>query len=136
MKLFFIAMMFFGALAQFPIARSPSQQQMLLVPAYFYPGPLWTTIKNTYANDTGVFVANPNSGPGTTVNTDYRTYMASMRASGVKVIGYVSTSYGHRSIALVKADIDAYRSMYTVDSFFLDEITSGVDKLPYRNTPP
>ena len=132
MKLFLIAVMCFGALAQ-SLSQNPRpfQRQQLLIPAYFYPGSLWTTIKNTYAKDTGVFIANPNSGPGTKVDATYKTSMASMRASGVKVIGYVHTSYGQRSIDLVKADIDKYRSMYGVDGFFIDETAAGIDKIAY-----
>src|SRR5437867_2765854 len=69
----------------------------ILVPAYFYPGSLWTNMNWAAARVPLVAIMNPNSGPDTTQNPDYVAAVSSLRASGAKVIGYVSTSYTARS---------------------------------------
>ena len=64
----------------------------LAVPAYFYPGQYWTQLGDA-APTVGLAVANPNSGPGSALNTDYATAISNARHAGVKVIGYVDTGY-------------------------------------------
>ena len=96
----------------------------IIVPAYFYPGSLWTSLNRASGRVSLVAIMNPNSGPDTTQNPDYVAAVNSLRASGGKVIGYVSTSYTTRSTNAAKTDIDRYFSFYAVDGIFLDELTN------------
>ena len=99
----------------------------ILVPAYFYPGSLWSSLDWAAGRVPLVAIMNPNSGPDTAQNPDYVAAVNSLRASGGRVIGYVSTSYTARGSAAVKADIDRYFSFYRVDGIFLDEFTEDAD---------
>ena len=47
----------------------------------------------------GLAVMNPNSGPGTAADPNYANAVRSAQASGVRVAGYVYTSYGSRSLS-------------------------------------
>ena len=93
------------------------------VPAYFYPGDLWAQASLPGG---GILVMNPASGPGTEVNADYVAAVGAARAAGMKVLGYVHTSYGARQASLVEADIDAYAAWYSIDGVFFDEVP-GLD---------
>jgi hypothetical protein len=53
-----------------------------------------------------VLIINPASGPGAAVDANYAAVAASLRASGVTVLGYVHTAYAQRASSLVTADID------------------------------
>lgn len=90
----------------------------LAVPAYFYPGPLWSRMGQARP---AVVVANPASGPGAAADPAYAGVISAARAHGTQVIGYVSTAYGNRPLAAVQADIDAWYAFYDVDGVFLDE---------------
>ena len=99
----------------------------IVVPAYFYPGSLWTSMNWAAGRVPLVAILNPNSGPDTTQNPDYVSAVNSLRASGGKVIGYVSTSYTTRGTNAVKTDIDRYFNWYAMDGIFLDEFTNDSD---------
>src|SRR5262245_51659938 len=96
----------------------------IVVPAYFYPGSLWSSMNWAAGRVPLVAIMNPNSGPGTIKDPQYVAAVNSLRAAGGKVIGYVSTSYTARATNAVKTDIDSYFSFYTVDGIFLDEFTN------------
>ena len=99
----------------------------IVVPAYFYPGSLWSSMNGAAGQVPLVAIMNPNSGPDTAQNPDYVAAVNSLRASGGKVIGYVSTAYTTRTTNVVQADIDRYFSWYAVDGIFLDEFTNDAD---------
>ncbi|MSU57387.1 MAG: PEP-CTERM sorting domain-containing protein [Pedosphaera sp.] len=98
-----------------------------LVPAYFYPGSLWTSMNYAATRAPLIAILNPNSGPDTTQNPDYVAAVNSLRAAGGKVIGYVYTSYGARATNAVRTDIDRYYSFYAMDGIFLDEVTNDAN---------
>ncbi len=115
-------------------AKSPDAKavlcQKMFIPAYFYPGSLWTqAISGAPVVD--VMIMNPASGPGTSQNPDYVAAVNNARAAGIKVIGYVHTSYGARDINVVKGEVDLYKQWYGVDGIFLDEVSSSASYLPY-----
>ena len=58
--------------------------QDTLVPAYFYPGPLWDQMINVGA---GIVIANPNSGPGTSFDPTYGLYINKTRKVPIDVRG-------------------------------------------------
>jgi len=99
----------------------------IVVPAYFYAGPLWSSMNWAAGRVPLVAILNPNSGPGLTQDPQYVTAVNNLRAAGGKVIGYVSTSYTARDTNTVKTDINRYFSFYAVDGIFLDELTNDSD---------
>ena len=99
----------------------------IMVPSYFYPGSLWTNMNWAAGRVPLVAILNPASGPDTTQNPDYVAAVNGLRASGGRVIGYVSTSYATRATNAVKLDIDRYFSFYSIDGIFLDEFTNDTD---------
>src|SRR5262245_28411723 len=99
-------------------ATARADQVTALVPAYFYPtwwsGSPWDDLNKAAAKIPIEAIMNPASGPGADVNTDYVAAVGALQNAGGKVIGYVSTGFGARSAADVKADINAYLSWYNV----------------------
>ena len=87
------------------LATAPAwaQAQRMAVPAYFYPGPLWTQL-GAAAPTVGLAVINPNSGPGLTRNPDYAAVVREMQSHGVIVLGYVHIGYTKRDIKGVGAE--------------------------------
>jgi hypothetical protein len=105
-------------------ATSPAipAQVKAMVPLYMYPtylGSFWNVIEENPTNVEYV-IANVNSGPGSSANSDYTTHIGNMHAVGVKVLGYIDTDYGAISQASVEAQMSSWASFYTVDGFFLD----------------
>lgn len=104
----------------------------LLVPLYTYPDAGWDLVAAGAAFTPTVAIVNPNSGPGNGPDDVYNTYMAKLHDAGVEMVGYVHTSYGARSLAAVKADIDKYASEFPhISGIFLDESASNDGQLPY-----
>lgn len=80
-------------------------------------------------------IANVNSGPGTKVNTDFKTCISYLRSKKVKVIGYVhmKESYqndngnwiqtAYRNQSDITTDINNWFKFYTLEGIFLDEVT-------------
>ncbi len=56
--------------------------QKTLVPAYFYPGTYWDNMISTGA---GIIIANPNSGPGSSYDSNYNTYINKARNANIDV---------------------------------------------------
>jgi len=52
-------------------------------------------------------------------------------SGGVKILGYVFTSYGGRDLNVIKADIDYYDLCFDIDGIFFDEAASNADKCDY-----
>ena len=97
-----------------------------IVPLYTDPSSLtWTHLASAaraHPSVRVVAVVNPNNGPTPTADPAYTTGIASLRAAGVRVIGYVRTGYGTRATADVAADVDLYAAQYpTLDGIFFDE---------------
>jgi hypothetical protein len=105
----------------------------VVVPAYFYPGALWTQLNTAASQVPLTAIMNPGNGPGGASDANYVSAVNSLRAAGGKVIGYVYSSYGSRPLAQVTADIDRYASWYNVDGIFVDEManTGPAERLNY-----
>jgi Spherulation-specific family 4 len=98
---------------------------LALIPAYFAPEGSpdpWRTMCEAAPTGSTV-ILNPDNGP---VKRDAKVYAEPMRfceAHGQRVIGYVYTKYGKRSLATVEKAIAHYYSWYpTVEGIFLDEM--------------
>ncbi|MGB3294847.1 MAG: spherulation-specific family 4 protein [Phormidesmis sp.] len=110
----------------------------ILIPLYIYPSHydwqtyVWPNVAAAQAQVSVTAIINPNNGPdGGAPNQDYVEGMRTLTAANVQLLGYVSTRYGDRPLADVKADIDLYAAFYPVSGIFLDEAASGIDKLGY-----
>ena len=110
-------------------ASSDAGAARVASPSYFYPDCiynvecLWHQL-DASAPNLGLAIINPDSGPGVIQLLDYALQRLASRVAGVSLVGYVSTQYGTRSAAEVKADIDKYFFWYDVDGIFLDESPS------------
>ena len=125
--------MAFGVLAiPAPSAASAGPTQ-ILVPAYFYPTTSndWNRMDAAARQVSLTAILNPNSGPGTSADPNYVTATNKLLASGGSVVGYVSTSYGSRSLASVEADIATYIRLYKVSGFFVDEMSNSASEVAY-----
>ena len=106
--------------------------QRIVIPAYSYPSPTTLWDDGLAAADCVQFiVANPADGPGQFADGNYVDVLARVRASGIRVMGYVDTLYGERPASLVKDEIDAWESLYGVTDAFLDQTASGAGQVAY-----
>ena len=111
----------------------------IMVPAYFLPestpgGALvgdWASLASATQGGLRVTaILNPASGPGTDLSPVWANAAAAFRCDRCEsLLGFVSTHYGERPIATVKAEIDAYYRWYPVTGIFLDEMPSEADML-------
>ncbi|KAI9313338.1 Spherulation-specific family 4-domain-containing protein [Obelidium mucronatum] len=109
-----------------PTASNPHT----FIPAYFYPGEIWNRSLQQPSN-VEYMVMNPNSGPGDAPNPHYIQQIKEAQSAGIKILGYVHTSYGKRSPTLVRKEISLFMEWYKVDGIFLDEVPSSRLDLPY-----
>jgi len=104
----------------------------LLVPLYVYPGSAWDSVASGASKVGTIAIINPNSGPASAPDSSYNTYMTKLKNAGVEMIGYVYTSYGARSIADVKKDIDTYASKYPLlTGIFFDEVSDSASQVAF-----
>jgi hypothetical protein len=108
-------------------AHAASTALSVTVPSYFNSTgdtAKWNTLVSTAKKVSTTAILNPNDGPGTYQDANFTAIVTKLHASGAKVIGYISTQYGKRSLSAVAADINKYTAFYQVDGFFIDEMTS------------
>jgi hypothetical protein len=108
----------------------------MIVPLYSYPSsPAWTSLKAAKAANPTVpilAVVNPANGPNTAVDQNYAIGIQQLVAAGIKVIGYVHTSYGARAVASVNTDVDRWKALYPqVTGIFFDEMSNTTGKEQY-----
>lgn len=99
----------------------------VVVPAYFYPSPQgspWSELTAAADRVPVTAILNPASGPGSSRDTNYVAAVSQLRTAGGRVIGYVPTGFGSRSLADVFADINAYQDFYEIDGIFIDEMNN------------
>ena len=100
-----------------------------IVPLYSAPGSgTWSAVaaaKRAHPSVPILAVINPNNGPGTAAQSDYMAGISELTSAGVKVIGYVYTSYGARAASEVEADMGRWRNLYPgVSGIFFDEMVN------------
>ena len=98
--------MAFGVLAILAPPAASAGPSQILVPAYFYPTTSndWNRMGAAAQQVSLTAILNPNSGPGKSADPNYVTATNKLLAAGGSVVGYVSTSYGSRSLASVEAE--------------------------------
>lgn len=115
------------------VGRALAAPQSIAVPAYFYPSypdPLWTQMADA-APVVSFAVMNPANGAGIVPDSNYVSQVAALRAAGVKVLGYVYSSYAARDAELLRDDIDRYYAWYDVDGIFIDEAENHCESQSY-----
>ena len=118
-------------------AAEPEPRLRLLVPAYFYPAgeglKHWARLEAAAARVPVLAVVNPASGPGDKADANYtRLLDRAAKRPGLTLLGYVSTRYGKRPAAEVKADVVRWLRLYPqVRGIFFDEQASGAERAGY-----
>jgi hypothetical protein len=101
------------------------------VPLYVYPSTVRRNahfdrlieLKREYPTVPIWVIANPASGPGKRVDPNYTRAIDRLAGAGCVVLGYVTTSYGKRALAEVKAEVAAWRQFYPRHhGIFFDEM--------------
>ena len=113
-----------------PPAKPTAGEVHLLVPAYFGPAEGWAAMCSEMPAGSTAIV-NPESGPGSAKQSSYSSAITGCNSDGQKVIGYVYTEEGHRSISTVEAQIADYYSWYPVGGIFLDGMAEAPDTSYY-----
>lgn len=110
----------------------------VIVPAYIYPGalprPEWSLWAAYGGDPIKYLIANPGSpgGPGTGLDTNYKDAIPAIQDSGIKVLGYVDTSYGAVTYATATGQIHDWYSLYGIRDIFFDQTQSGAAGLAYH----
>ena len=104
-----------------------------MIPMYIYPtylGSFWNVIEANPSNVEYV-IANVQTGPGTSANSDYTTHIDNCRAVGIKVLGYVDTNYAGIAQSTVEAEMATWNGLYAVDGFFFDRVPNVIGSEAY-----
>jgi hypothetical protein len=101
-----------------------------IIPLYSYPtNSAWTAVisaKQAHPAVPVIAIVNPSNGPGGAQDPSYTTGINKLVAAGVKVIGYVHTSYGSRPASQAQAEMDQWHSWYPgVSGIFFDEMANS-----------
>ena len=107
---------------------SAATQLEILLPLYAYPNHyeaeayVWKRVVDVSADVPITAIINPNNGPDNAPpNGDYVKGLNDLRTAKVKLLGYVHTNYGTRSLEAIKTDIDWHAQYYNLNGIFLDE---------------
>ena len=113
-------------------AVTPFSGLRMALPAYFTPGSgYWAEIIVEPAS--GYVIMNSDNGPGVSYDPTYAAAIAATQATGLKVLGYVYSSYAARSSGVVEADIATFKTWYNVDGIFIDQCSGlTADKAYYQ----
>lgn len=111
--------------------RRALERTGVLVPLYLYPANVHTNaafnwlmdLKRRYETVPMWIILNPASGAGERTDANYTKAIDRLRGAGCLVLGYVSTGYGKRPEAQVKAEIDRWLTQYPgIQGLFFDEM--------------
>jgi Spherulation-specific family 4 len=100
----------------------------VLVPAYFYPGGRhradWDRLAEAARSVPMEVILNPASGPGTKRDPNYVAVLGPLRRAGARILAYVDSDYGRRPLSAVGDDLRAYRRLYEIDGYFIDQMSN------------
>ena len=114
----------------------------ILLPLYIYPQHwirwnAWEQVRElakAHPNIEILAIVNPDSGPGTSQNSDYVKALSMISCLlNIKVLGYTYTGYARRNMIEVKKDIDRYMEYYSpnIDGIFFDEMANNIGNENY-----
>ena len=105
------------------------------LPLYVYPSAgetNWASAINAGGSKVSFIIANVNSGPGTSPQSDWTAVINNAVANGIAIYGYVYSQYGARPGAAVDADVSAWFQYYpNITGIFVDETSSDLSQLSY-----
>lgn len=64
---------------------------------------------------------NPNSGPGSSQDPTFVSWINKLKSVGCIMIGYTFSKWGARPISNIESDAQKYKSWYNADGIFIDE---------------
>ncbi|HEX2805896.1 MAG TPA: spherulation-specific family 4 protein [Kineosporiaceae bacterium] len=105
----------------------------LAVPAYVHPlidPDVWERLA-TVARHLRFVIVNVDSGPGALLDPAYPPVIEQLRASRARLVGYVDTDYGRRSVEDVVADARLWVLRYGVRGVFFDQVAGDFEHLEY-----
>ena len=109
-----------------------SQRGVLIdAPLYSETAAGWSTVLlASPAIDTIVF--NPSSGPGDAPQPFYLSLVASAQATGLRVLGYVPTSWANGAVSVAEAEawVKEYYAWYRVDGIAFDQVSDTCSSGP------
>lgn len=107
----------------------------VIVPAYFYPAGRgrddWARLADSARSVPMRVILNPASGPGRHRDPRYIEVLAPIREAGARVLGYVDSDYARRPMAAVEEDLRAFRRLYPIDGFFIDQMANAPADVAY-----
>jgi len=113
-------------------------QTGVYIPLYMYAtSSYWTTVINAkLAHPSVPIIAciNPSSGVGSSIDNNFVNGINKLKAAGVIVLGYVSTSYATRSISSVETEMQTYKNWYNVDGIKFDQMSNSATTVSYYTT--
>jgi hypothetical protein len=104
-----------------------------IVPMYGEIAPMWRKLTAS-APRTTTAIANLGNGPGQRRDPASAALFARARAAGIRVVGYVYTSFGRRPLSQVRRDVRRWARWYPVDGVFVDNVTSNGGQFRYYRT--
>jgi spherulation-specific family 4 protein len=120
------------------IAHAAGGPVGVAIPLYTYPtDSSWTAViqaKHAYPNVPFIAVINPNSGPGSSQDSNYVQGIKNLQAAGIEVLGYVATGYAANSISSEESQVSKYHSWYSVNGIFFDEMSNSGTTASYYST--
>jgi len=99
----------------------------LIVPMYGWDAG-WSELIHAKKENPGtkiIAIINPASGVGGGRDSHWVNVVNELQDAGIRVVGYIATSYAGRSISDIQNDIDHYYEWYGVNGIFLDEVSTG-----------
>lgn len=78
-----------------------------------------------------IAIINPDDGVGTRKDSFIAAKVATLKASGAKIVGYIATGYGEVPLSKVRQQMDNYLRWYGVTGLFVDEMAGASGKLGY-----
>lgn len=119
----------YDAYAAQPLSEDPLAQRVGIL-HYFEPDASWSRILSG-APSVQYIVLNIDTGPGTAFSSLYGAAVEQAKVAGVRVLGYVFTSWAGRVSEEVEADIDKWYDWYEVDGIFFDEASTVAGSVAY-----
>ncbi len=116
----------------YPSQISPTAQQ-LGIPAYIWHGDtaIWQRLLASDPLTLDLLIVGVANGPGAAPIPELVGYIDTARQQGRRVLGYVYTQRGLRSLTEVLGDIDRYYAGYRVNGIFVDEGDYSCDHVEY-----
>jgi hypothetical protein len=122
--------------AVFLVAVEATQSvEVYIVPLYSYPccgyEQEWEKLLNFTTDKKVWVVVNVNDGPGSSVDPTYASIISRLKQKGFKVLGYIYSSYGSRSLKTIYSEMDRWIRFYNVDGFLIDEVSTSLKTYRY-----